>query len=72
MFYSFCLSLVSRGETGLLQQKTRDWLAIAGFCEILLFPLESASHDASGTLPHGGFSMQTRDRLTNYKRIGHN
>jgi hypothetical protein len=30
-----------------VKQKTRDWLAIAGFLEICCFLLELSSHDAS-------------------------
>jgi len=43
----------------MVQQKTRDWLAIAGFLEILLLRwLEASSREASAAmLPNGHLSF---------------
>jgi hypothetical protein len=49
------------------QQKTRDWLAIAGFLENQLLLLENSSHDAGADVPDGHASRYRQAALANCK-----
>jgi hypothetical protein len=58
------------------KQKTRDWLAIAGFLENVFCGLELSSHVASGNadasaLPNGHLSVGSRHVQIAFKRGVH-
>jgi hypothetical protein len=69
----FYLSFITpRCGEALVQQKTRDWLAIAGFLESILDWLEGSSHDASAAmLPNGHLSLGALAAQTINKRSRH-